>query len=266
MHKKRKRILITNDDGFEADGLHALREALSPLGEVIIVAPTIEKSASGHSLTLTRPLRFVEIEKNFFKLDDGTPTDCVFLALNKLFADNPPDLIVSGINRGGNMGEDITYSGTAAAAMEGVLQGVPSLAVSQVCRGHCEDLADLGYRLAKETIHRLAEKILRDGTPLPERKFLNINIPPVDPEHCAGTRITHAGRRIYGNSAEVHYNPRGLEYYWIGLPRLDWHQHPHPKGYLSDFEAIRENCVSVTPIQLDMTSYGEIEKLKGWIE
>ncbi len=262
---QRKRILITNDDGFEAEGLHALREALSDLGEVIVVAPTIEKSASGHSLTLTRPLRFVEIEENFYKLDDGTPTDCVFLALNKLFADNPPDLLVSGINRGGNMGEDITYSGTAAAAMEGVLQGIPSIAVSQVCRSHCEELPSLGYRLAKRTIRNLAKKVLEGGFPLPERKFLNVNVPPVDPEECSGIAVTHAGRRIYGNDAQVHINPRGLEYYWIGLPRLDWHPRPHPGGYLSDFEAIRENYVAVTPIQLDMTSYSEIEKLKKWI-
>ncbi len=263
--ERKKRILITNDDGFEADGLAALRDALSDLGEVITVAPTLEKSASGHSLTLTRPLRFVELGENFYKLDDGTPTDCVFLALNKLFADRPPDLIVSGINRGGNMGEDITYSGTAAAAMEGVLQGVPSMAVSQVCRSHCEELPRLGYRLARQAVRDLAAKILEGGFPLPERKFLNVNIPPIDPEECKGWKITHAGRRLYGNDAQVHINPRGQEYYWIGLPRLDWHPHPHPGSRLSDFEAIRENYVSVTPIQLDMTAYDEIESLKGWI-
>ncbi|HHH20835.1 MAG TPA: 5'/3'-nucleotidase SurE, partial [Nitratifractor sp.] len=110
----KKRILITNDDGFESKGLHALKEALEPLAEVIIVAPTLEKSACAHSLTLTRPLRFVELEKNFYKLDDGTPSDCVFLSLTKLFKDKKPDLVVSGINIGANMGEDITYSGTAA--------------------------------------------------------------------------------------------------------------------------------------------------------
>ncbi|WP_457607886.1 5'/3'-nucleotidase SurE [Nitratifractor sp.] len=265
MSETTPRILITNDDGFEADGLRALREALSPLGEVIVVAPTIEKSASGHSLTLTRPLRFVEIEPNFYKLDDGTPTDCVFLALNKLFPDDPPDLIVSGINRGGNMGEDITYSGTAAAAMEGVLQGIPSLAVSQVYRHHCEGLEELGYRLAKKSVHDLARKILFEGFPLPERKFLNVNIPPIHPEECAGIRVTHAGHRVYGNNAQLHINPRGQEYYWIGLPNLDWHPRSHPAGELSDFEAIREGYVSVTPVQLDMTSYEEIERLKGWI-
>ncbi|WP_456394173.1 5'/3'-nucleotidase SurE [Nitratifractor sp.] len=265
MSKRRPRILITNDDGFEAPGLHALREALAPLAEITIVAPTIEKSASGHSLTLTRPLRFVELEENFYKLDDGTPTDCVFLALNKLFADNPPDLVVSGINRGANMGEDITYSGTAAAAMEAVLQGIPAVAFSQVCRSHCDDLDRLGHRLARETARKLIEKILNRGYPLPERKFLNVNIPPIDPMECKGWQITHAGRRIYGNDAQVHINPRGLEYYWIGLPRLDWHPHPHPLNDWSDFEAVRENYVSITPVRLDMTDYEELEALRGWM-
>lgn len=263
---RRPRILLTNDDGFEASGLLALREALAPLGELTVVAPTIEKSASGHSLTLTRPLRFVEVEERFYKLDDGTPTDCVFLALNKLFAETPPDLVVSGINRGANMGEDITYSGTAAAAMEAVLQGIPAVAFSQVCRTHCDDLERLGHRLAKETAATLVAKILEGGFPLPPRRFLNVNIPPVDPEACRGWQITHAGRRVYGNDAQVHLNPRGQEYYWIGLPRLDWHPHPHPANDWSDFEAVRENYVSITPVQLDMTDYGEIQGLKEWVE
>ncbi|ADV46273.1 5'/3'-nucleotidase SurE [Nitratifractor salsuginis] len=262
---KTPRILVTNDDGFESPGLHALREALSEVGEVITVAPTLEKSACGHSLTLTRPLRFVELEHNFYKLDDGTPSDCVFLSLKKLFEEAKPDLVVSGINRGANMGEDITYSGTAAAAMEAVLQGIPAIAISQVCRSQCQEIDELGYRLARETARTLAKKVLSEGFPLPERQFLNVNIPPVEPEECRGWQITHAGRRAYGNDAQVHINPRGQEYYWIGLPRLDWHPHPHPRNEWSDFEAVRENYVSITPIQLDMTSYGEIERLKGWM-
>ncbi|WP_456432625.1 5'/3'-nucleotidase SurE [Nitratifractor sp.] len=262
---KQATILVTNDDGFESAGLHALREALRPYARVVTVAPTIEKSASGHSLTLTRPLRFVELEPDFYKLDDGTPSDCVFLSLKKLFAERKPDLVISGINKGANMGEDITYSGTAAAAMEAVLQGIPAIAVSQVCRSQCNDVDRLGYRLTKETVAKLVERILRGEYPLPDRKFLNVNVPPIDPGECKGWRITHAGRRAYGNDAQVHYNPRGLEYYWIGLPRLDWHPHPHPLSDWSDFEAVRENYVSITPIQLDMTAYEEIERLKEWI-
>ncbi len=261
----KKTILITNDDGFESKGLLALKEALSPLAEVIIVAPTLEKSACAHSLTLTRPLRFVELEKNFYKLDDGTPSDCVFLALNKLFKDKKPDLVVSGINIGANMGEDITYSGTAAGAMEAVLQGIPAVAISQVCRSNCKDVEKLEYKLAKETIYKIVKKIFEDSYPLGERRFLNINIPPVNPADCKGIKITHAGKREYGNHAEVHFNPRGQEYYWIGLPKLDWHPNPHPENDYSDFEAIKEDFVSITPIHLDMTHYESIKSLKEWI-
>jgi len=259
-----KEILITNDDGFDAPGLHALIQALRPLAHVTVVAPTLEKSASGHSLTLTRPLRFIEIDDDFFKLDDGTPTDCIFLALNKLYAENKrPDLVISGINRGANMGEDITYSGTAAAAMEAVLQGIPAIAISQVCRDTCHDIDSLGYALAQETITALVRKIFDGGFPLPARQFLNVNIPPILPEASQGIRITRAGLRAYGNHAEVHRNPRGLEYYWIGLPRLDWLE---SKGeIMTDFDAVASNHVSITPVQLDMTAYGSVRSLEEWL-
>ncbi len=256
-----KRILITNDDGYESDALHALREALRPLGQVTVVAPTLEKSASGHSLTLTRPLRFIEMEDDVFKLDDGTPTDCVFLALNKLYDESRrPDLVISGINKGANMGEDITYSGTAAAAMEAVLQGIPALAVSQVCDQGCDGI---DYRLAQETIVTLAKRILTEGFPLPKRHFLNINIPPVPADESRGIRITRAGRRAYANNADVHRNPRGLEYYWIGLPRFDWI--PDSGETVTDFEAIEQGYVSLTPVQLDMTAHQEIRTLEAWL-
>ena len=143
-----KHILVTNDDGFDSKGLLALVEALKPLGKVTVVAPTTEKSACGHSLTLTRPLHFVELEKDFYKLDDGTPTDCIFLSLNKLFEnDNKPDIVISGINVGANMGEDITYSGTASAAMEAVLQDIPAIAISQVYNNGGETIDTYGYDL-----------------------------------------------------------------------------------------------------------------------
>jgi 5'-nucleotidase len=258
-----KTILITNDDGFESKGLHALIEALSPIANVVVVAPTVEKSACGHSLTLTRPLRFVEIEKNFYKLDDGTPSDCVFLSLQKLFLDKKPDLVISGINKGANLGEDITYSGTAAAAMEAVLQGIPAVAISQVCKSNCANIDKLEYKLAKQVIQDVAKKILQNGFPLEERKFLNINIPPTN--NPAGIKVTHAGKRAYGNDAEVHYNPRGLEYYWIGLPKIEWTRTHNPKHELSDIEAIKDDYVSITPIHLDMTHYESIQKLQEWL-
>jgi 5'-nucleotidase len=261
----KKTILLTNDDGFESKALLALKEALEPLANIIVVAPTLEKSACAHSLTLTRPLHFVELEKNFYKLDDGTPSDCVFISLNKLFKDKKPDLVVSGINVGANMGEDITYSGTAAGAMEAVLQGVPAIAISQVCRSNCKDIAKLEYKLAKDTIVKIVKKIFDGNYPLADRRFLNINIPPVSIQECKGIKVTHAGKREYGNSAQVHINPRGKEYYWIGLPRLDWQPNSNPHSEYSDFEAIKEDYVSITPIHLDMTHYESINALKSWL-
>jgi len=261
---KMKKILLTNDDGFDSLGLLSLMEALKPLGEVTVVAPTLEKSACGHSLTLTKPLRFVELEKNFFKLDDGTPTDCIFLALHKLYDSHyKPDIVISGINKGANMGEDITYSGTASGAMEAVLQGVPAIAISQVCKEHCKNIDALGYELAKKSIYALVKKIFEGKFPLAERKFLNVNIPPIVADECKGFKITRAGNRVYGNDAEVHYNPRGIEYYWIGLPNLEWQN--SSGGHITDFEAVNQNYVSITPIHLDMTSYDDIKALETWI-
>ncbi|MDD3591164.1 MAG: 5'/3'-nucleotidase SurE [Sulfurovum sp.] len=258
-----RHILVTNDDGFESKGLHALVEALKPLARVTVVAPTMEKSACGHSLTLTRPLRFIELDDDFFKLDDGTPTDCVFLSLNKLFdEDYKPDLVISGINKGSNMGEDITYSGTASAAMEAVLQGIPAIAISQVCIDKCQNIDDMGYDLAQQSIATLVKRIFEGAFPLPERKFLNVNIPPIKAEACQGFKVTRAGKRAYGNDAHVHWNPRGHEYYWIGLPRLDWHL---TEGHITDFEAIRQNFISITPVHLDMTSHDDIAALEAWL-
>jgi 5'-nucleotidase len=258
-----KKILITNDDGYESQGLHALIEAVKPLGQVTVVAPSLEKSACGHSLTLTRPLRFIGVDDDFYKLDDGTPTDCIFLALHKLYDEgDKPDLVISGINKGANMGEDITYSGTASAAMEAVLQGIPAVAISQVCDGQCENIDTLGYDLAQKSIVTLVERIFSDGFPLPERKFLNVNVPPIPVDTCKGFTITRAGNRYYGNDAHVHRNPRGLEYYWIGLPHLDWLP---TEGHLTDFEATNRGYVSITPIHLDMTSHQDIETLERWL-
>ncbi len=259
-----KRILVTNDDGYESAGLRALVEALRPLGHVTVVAPSTEKSACGHSLTLTRPLRFVAVDDDWFKLDDGTPSDCVYLAKHALFDERSlPDLVVSGINKGANMGEDITYSGTASAAMEAVLQGIPAVAVSQVCGSHgCRQVDELGYELAKETAFRVCKKILEGGFPLPERRFLNINVPPLGPSECRGIKVTKAGFRLYGNDAQVHRNPRGEEYYWLGLHPLRWVK---DEEMMCDFEAIKAGYVSLTPIQLDLTSYTDLESLEAWL-
>jgi len=242
----------------------ALVEALKPLGDVTVVAPTTEKSACGHSLTLTRPLRFIEVSEHFYKLDDGTPTDCIFLSLTKLFPnDKKPDIVISGINIGANMGEDITYSGTASAAMEAVLQGIPGIAISQVYIKSEASIKEFGYELAQQSIIKLVQKIFEGSYPLPNRKFLNVNIPPIPAAECKGFKGTRLGNKHYGFHAEAHYNPRGLEYYWIGLPRLEWME---TTGHTTDFEAVKEGYVSITPVQLDMTAHDEINKLEKWLD
>lgn len=257
-----KRILITNDDGFDSSGLLALKEALEGLAHLLIVAPASEKSACGHGLTLTRPLRFIRLDDDFYKLDDGTPTDCVYLALNALYEEGvKPDLVISGINIGSNMGEDITYSGTASAAMEGVIHGIPSIAFSQLLRG--KQTFGFDFALAKKVARELVSKVLEGGFPLGERRFLNVNIPQKRIEEFKGYKITEMGYRLYGNDAHLHRNPRGEEYYWLGLHPLAWEE----RGVMreSDFTATTQGYVSITPLQLDLTSYEEIERLEAWI-
>ena len=258
---KKYTILVTNDDGYEANGLHALIEALQALEDVrvVVVAPANEKSACGHSLTLTRPLRFIGVDDDFFKLDDGTPSDCVYLALSTMFEDQKPDLLVSGINRGSNMGEDITYSGTAAGAMEGVLHDIPSIAISQVM-----DFSDPSgdFTLAQKTIQKIITQIREKNFPLPKREFLNINIPPNTQE--ADIKITYAGYRFYANDAHVHRNPRGEEHYWLGLHPLNFQPREGAEG-LSDYEAVEAGHISITPIMLDMSAYKSMQQLQEWL-
>lgn len=258
---KKKHILITNDDGYEAAGLLALIDVLKDDYQLTVVAPTNEKSACAHSLTLTKPLRFISVEDDFYKLDDGTPTDCIYLALYSLFEVDKPDLIISGINRGSNLGEDITYSGTAAGAMEGVIHGIPSIAISQVLSGGQQ--MDVSYDLAVDTIKKLTQKIFNKSFPLAEREFINVNVPNISKDECQGIKITHAGFREYGNDAHLHRNPRGEEYYWLGLHPLAWKQREDVVG-TSDFDAIKQGYISMTPVKLDLTSYERIKILEAW--
>lgn len=256
-----KQILITNDDGFDAIGIKALIKALEGLAKIVVVAPARNKSACGHSLTLDRPLRMISVDDDFYKLDDATPTDCVFISLNNLFKEGyKPDLVISGINIGSNLGEDITYSGTAAAAMEAVLQGIPAIAISQVYKDFSKDS---DFALACKTIRNLAKKVLDNNFPLGERKFLNVNIPDISIEECQGSKITKVGYREYGNDTHRHLNPRGEEYYWVGLHPLIWKK---SEDGTCDFEAIKHNYVSITPCQLNLTSYDDINKLNTWIK
>ena len=257
-----KKILITNDDGFDSPALLALVEALTPLAEVITVAPTLEKSACGHSLTLTKPLRFIELKPNFYKLDDGTPTDCVFLALHKIYKNEMPDLVISGINIGANMGEDITYSGTASGAMEAVFQGVPAIAISQDFSDDMSEKDGFNYELAQESIVQLVTKIFDGSFPLSPRKFLNVNIPALTLSQSKGFKVTKTGSRVYSNDADAHTNPRGQEYFWIGLVNHEWRE---SKGQMTDVEAVKSGYISITPIHLDMTSHQDIKELEKWI-
>ena len=228
--------------------------------EVIVVAPANEKSACGHSLTLVRPLRFVSVDDDFYKLDDGTPSDCVYLSLSTIYENEKPDLLVSGINRRSNMGEDITYSGTAAGAMEGVLHDIPSIAISQVM-----DFTnpDGDYTLACKTIKRLVSKIKEGSFPLPEREFLNVNIPHGLSD--ADIRVTYAGYRYYANDSHVHRNPRGEEHYWLGLHPLNFAPRKGVVG-MSDHEAIQEGYISITPIMLDLSAYKSMKQLEDWCD
>ena len=261
MNKKYK-ILVTNDDGYEAKGLLSLVRALKELDdvEVIVVAPANEKSACGHSLTLVRPLRFVSVDDDFYKLDDGTPSDCVYLSLSTIYKDKLPDLLISGINRGSNMGEDITYSGTAAGAMEGVLHDIPAIAISQVM-----DFTDPSgdYQLACETIKKLVTKIREGSFPLPKREFLNVNIP--QGRYEAKMKVTYAGYRFYADDAHVHRNPRGEEHYWLGLHPLNFAPRKGVEG-MSDHEAIEAGYISITPIMLDLSAYKSMKTLESWID
>ena len=260
-----KHILLTNDDGFDAVGLKALIEALSPLAKITVVAPARNKSACGHSLTLEKPLRMINVEDDFYKIDDATPSDCIFISISNLFENGfKPDLVISGINIGANMGEDITYSGTAAGAMEAVIHGIPAIAISQVCKDKCQDIkSGWDFKLAKQVICELVSKIFTNNFPLDERKFLNVNIPPIEASICKGIKITKAGYREYGNDTQRHLNPRGEEYYWIGLHPLIWKASEKKD---CDFEAIKANYVSITPIMLDMTSYNDIISIENWLK
>jgi len=257
----RYKILVTNDDGYEANGLLYLIQALKEIDnvDVTVVAPANEKSACGHSLTLVRPLRFVSVDDDFYKLEDGTPSDCVYLSLSTMFENSKPDLLISGINRGSNMGEDITYSGTAAGAMEGVLHNVPSIAISQVM-DFTNPSGD--FSLACATIKKLVIKIMAGSFPLPDREFLNINIPAEVKQ--AQIKVTYAGYRYYANDSHLHRNPRGEEHYWLGLHPLDFKARDGVDG-MSDFEAIEAGYISVTPIQLDLSAYKSMNKLEDWL-
>jgi 5'-nucleotidase len=244
------RILVTNDDGIHSKGIIILAKALKVVGDVYVVAPDRERSAIAHSLTLHRPLRVEKIKKNFYAVD-GTPADCVHLAVNAIVPGRP-QLVVSGINKGGNLGDDVTYSGTVSAAFEGTLLGIPSFAVSQVARSRFK--FDTAARFAV----RVARFILQKG--LPKDTLLNINVPNLDEKEIRSYKITEQGRWAHDGSGVVEkVDPRGKKYYWIGEGPLTFDR----KGN-TDFEAVSDSYISITPLHLDLTNYASIRELKKW--
>ena len=243
-------ILVTNDDGVYSYGLKALAREMRKIGNVFIVAPVSEKSATGHSLTLHRPLRVRKIGRDQTYAVNGTPTDCVNLALNGLLRVRP-QIVVSGINIGANLADDITYSGTVAAAMEATLQGVPALAVSIAGR------SKLYFTSARDIALKLVKKIIK--APLPQNVLLNINVPNRAGNKIKGYRFTRQGKRQYGDSIIEKVDPRGEKYYWIGGDILG--DKPIEN---SDIQAVSEGYISITPIQLDLTAYSFLKKMAKW--
>jgi len=243
------RILLTNDDGVRAVGLERLGSALAPLGEVWIVAPEAEQSACSHALTLNEPLRVHRLDERVFTVS-GTPTDCVLLAVRGIggVMEPRPELVVAGINHGPNLGDDVIYSGTVAAAMEGALLGLPALAFSNTA--WLPRQLDASAAIAA----RLAARLIARGLSSP--LLLNVNLPDLPAEAIAGLRVTRLGRRIYRDVVVPATDPRGRPYYWIGGEPPTWE--PDPR---SDFAAIHDGCISITPLRTDWTAVEALEPL-----
>lgn len=245
------RILLSNDDGYFAPGLAALHDAMAGLGEVTVVAPERNRSGASNSLTLDRPLHLKHAHNGFFYVN-GTPTDCVHLAVTGML-EHEPDMVLSGINHGPNMGDDTVYSGTVAAAMEGYLLGVPSIAMSLA------SFEGRHFATAARVARELADRILARefGAPL----LLNVNVPDVPYDTLAGLRVTRLGRRHKAEPVVKQISPRGETVFWVGAagPAAD-------AGEGTDFHAIDNGFVSITPLQVDLTHGGQIDALRDWLE
>jgi len=240
------RILVTNDDGVHSEGIKALAEALKPLGDVTVVAPIQEASAIGHALTLRRPLRIDTIGPDVFAVD-GTPTDCINLAITHVLK-GKPDLIVSGINKGWNLGDDVTYSGTVSGALEGALLEIASIAVStQRIKDECE------FGPSAVAAATVAHAVLERG--MPKFTLLNINVPM---GATKGFRVTVQAKRNHVTVVDARMDPRHREYYWIEEGENEWE--PHDR---SDYQAVRDGYISITPLQPDMTAYDALAYVEG---
>ncbi len=241
-------ILVTNDDGIHAEGLRVLADAVRPLGKTVIVAPDREQSATSHSLTLHRPLRLRHIATDVLAVD-GTPTDCVLLGVHG-FLKRKPDLIVSGINHGPNMGNDVFYSGTVAAASEGAFLEIPSIAISLASWKGGD------FETAGRVARVLVKELLRFG--IPAGRCVNINVPPLPWKALRGVRVTRLGSRVFRDVIVEKTDPRGKAYYWIGGEDPTWEQ-----DEASDFAAVSEGFVSVTPLSFELTDYKRVVDLES---
>jgi len=248
------RLLLTNDDGILAHGLECLQAAAESLGEVTVVAPDREQSATSHSLTLHHPVRPIRRGERRWQVD-GTPTDCVMLAVEALMPEKP-NFVLSGINHGQNMGEDVLYSGTVAAAMEGLALGIPSIAVSFAGGDLRADVTRLKDYVS--TLRRLLERVMTLPA-FPPETLLNVNLPPVPSADVKGIRLTRLGRRVYSQSVMPMKDPWGRQIFWIGGGEINWTGEAD-----SDFRAIEEGYISVTPLHLDLTNYNVLEGGSSW--
>ncbi|WP_028995797.1 5'/3'-nucleotidase SurE [Azonexus hydrophilus] len=244
------RILLSNDDGYFAPGLAALHEALSGLGEIVVVAPEQNRSGASNSLTLDRPLMLKQAASGFYFVN-GTPTDCVHLAVTGML-DSLPDIIVSGINSGANMGDDTIYSGTVAAATEGYLLGIPSIAVSMT------SFDGLNFATAGRVARELVERYIRN--PVSGPVLLNVNVPDIPYEALTGTEVTRLGRRHKAEPVVRMTSPRKETVYWIGAAGA-----AADAGPGTDFHAIEQNRVSITPLQIDLTHTGQLPAIRQWM-
>ena len=245
------KILVSNDDGYMAEGIRALAAALADLGDITVVAPDSNRSGASNSLTLENPLRLNKIKEGVYRVD-GTPTDCVHLAITGLL-DDEPDMVVSGINAGANLGDDVLYSGTVAAAMEGRFLGLPAIAIS--LNGHTATHFETAAWVAKKLVKHL------QTSALPADTILNVNVPDLPIEEIIGFETTRLGHRHKAEPVIKEFDPRGREMYWVGPAGEE-----KDAGPGTDFDAIRRGAVSVTPLQVDLTAYKAMDGVANWLQ
>lgn len=245
------KILISNDDGYMAEGIKSLAEAMSDLGDVTVVAPDRNRSGASNSLTLENPLRVNQLDNGVYRVE-GTPTDCVHLAITGLL-DEEPDMVVAGINAGANLGDDVLYSGTVAAAIEGRFLGLPAIAIS--LNGHTAT----HYETAAWAAKKLVKQLLSSS--LPADTILNVNVPDIPINEVTGFESTRLGRRHKAEPVIKELDPRGRPMYWVGPAGEE-----EDAGLGTDFDAIRRNAISITPLQIDLTQYDAIDNVANWLQ